>query len=289
MVCECVMVRVCDGVWWLRVPLYACRHPSTTFFRRGLHVAQLDKNGTRRDFVDYDSNLLAIAAGVASQAQAEAILHRVDSGPCAHPRGTWVSEVYYDAANCNGGNIGDSDITMGRIGWADARARLWLGTPEAAETFSTVLLGPLQADLLSNWLMPERYTCGAKPTHNSYGYIEYPETVAMMIMEVKYGVQFGLGALTVAPLVATDDFVLRIGTVDLTYAPSSVVPFFTAVVEHISFPTMQFRVAGMPPGTYTVQPTGGAAHQVVVGADRTLVFAAATGPGLSVSATRVEQ
>lgn len=51
-----------------------------------------------RDFVDYDSNLLAVAFGVpATPQQAQAILSRVDRGPNAHVRGTWVSEVYYDA------------------------------------------------------------------------------------------------------------------------------------------------------------------------------------------------
>jgi len=51
-----------------------------------------------RDFVDYDSNLLAVAFGVpATPQQAQAILARVDRGPNAHIRGTWVSEVYYDA------------------------------------------------------------------------------------------------------------------------------------------------------------------------------------------------
>jgi hypothetical protein len=51
-----------------------------------------------RDFVDYDSNLLAVAFGVpATPQQAQAVLSRVDRGPNAHIRGTWVSEVYYDA------------------------------------------------------------------------------------------------------------------------------------------------------------------------------------------------
>jgi hypothetical protein len=49
-----------------------------------------------RDFVDYDSNLLAIGASAANASGAAATLARVDSGQCTHARGTWVSEIYYD-------------------------------------------------------------------------------------------------------------------------------------------------------------------------------------------------
>jgi len=66
-----------------------------------------------RDYVDYDSNLLAVAVGAATGAQAAAVLARVDGGACTHSRGTWVSEIFYDAANCNDGNTGDSLVRGG--------------------------------------------------------------------------------------------------------------------------------------------------------------------------------
>ena len=58
-----------------------------------------------RDFIDYDANAIAVAAGVPdSLALAQRILARVDSGNCTHAgRATWVSEIYYDQQNCVGG------------------------------------------------------------------------------------------------------------------------------------------------------------------------------------------
>lgn len=51
-------------------------------------------NLTQRDFVDYDSNLLAVMAGVPDTAtRASAILGRIDAGVCSHARPTWISEV----------------------------------------------------------------------------------------------------------------------------------------------------------------------------------------------------
>lgn len=47
----------------------------------------------QHDFIDYDSNLLAIWAGVPSHDQAVRILAKLDDFACAHPRATWVSQV----------------------------------------------------------------------------------------------------------------------------------------------------------------------------------------------------
>ena len=64
-----------------------------------------------RDFVDYDANLIAVAARVQDATLSNKILARVDSGTCTHTgRATYVSEVYYDAANCVGGNTGTMDV-----------------------------------------------------------------------------------------------------------------------------------------------------------------------------------
>ncbi len=58
-------------------------------------VTQLNPDGTTRDFVDYDSNLIACAFGVAGVKRCQALLRRIDSGRCAHARATFVSEVWY--------------------------------------------------------------------------------------------------------------------------------------------------------------------------------------------------
>jgi hypothetical protein len=53
------------------------------------YITQLNPNGTVRDFVDYDSNLLAVGLGVASDDRVPAILKRVDGGKCTHARPTY--------------------------------------------------------------------------------------------------------------------------------------------------------------------------------------------------------
>ena len=59
------------------------------------YVTQMNPDGSIRDFVDYDSNLIATAAGVPSASQAALLLSRVDGGRCTHGRATFVSEKYY--------------------------------------------------------------------------------------------------------------------------------------------------------------------------------------------------
>jgi hypothetical protein len=57
------------------------------------YVTQMDPNGTVRDFIDYDANLIACATGVATTDRCTALLGRVDKGRCAHAKATFVSEV----------------------------------------------------------------------------------------------------------------------------------------------------------------------------------------------------
>ena len=66
-------------------------------------ITQLNPDGTTRDFVDYDANLLAVAFGAVDDVdQINRILTRVDSGNYTHVRGTWCCEVPYsgDAEDC---------------------------------------------------------------------------------------------------------------------------------------------------------------------------------------------
>ena len=90
------------------------------------YVTQLDTDmTTTRDFIDYDSNLIAVAHDIpATLAQKGAILKRIDSGTCSASSGggpQWVSEIYYGPKDTTGGNIGDSRCSMGRIAWFDGK------------------------------------------------------------------------------------------------------------------------------------------------------------------------
>jgi hypothetical protein len=59
------------------------------------YITQLNPDGSTRDFVDYDSNLIACAFGVAGVERCHALLRRIDGGRCAHARATFVSEKWY--------------------------------------------------------------------------------------------------------------------------------------------------------------------------------------------------
>jgi hypothetical protein len=67
------------------------------------YITQRDKDNTTRDFVDYDSNLIAIATGVAPPDRVPRILKRIDGGRCSHGRATFVSEIYYGPKDCFNG------------------------------------------------------------------------------------------------------------------------------------------------------------------------------------------
>jgi hypothetical protein len=82
------------------------------------YITQLNMDGTTRDFIDYDANLLAVAFDVSSLERSKSILTRVDSGQYTHIRGTWCCEIPYtgDANDCYivGGTVcGDSVVTLG--------------------------------------------------------------------------------------------------------------------------------------------------------------------------------
>jgi hypothetical protein len=177
------------------------------------YVTQLNPDGTTRDFVDYDSNLLAVAFGVAPPDRAQKILARVDGGSCTHGRPTWVSEKTYGPADTYGGNTGDSAVTMGRIGWADAHAREVTGD---RATYEQKILDPVRADLLQRTWLTERYDCAGNPVRTPY-YHEYPEMVVMLLREITYGINLGLGSVTIDPF-GPGAFHYRVGDVDVDYA-----------------------------------------------------------------------
>jgi len=191
------------------------------------YLTQINPDRTTRDFVDYDSQLLAVAFGVCPPERIASVLRRVDSGPCTHARATWVSEKYYNTSDCNLGNTGDSAVTMGRIGWVDGLSRKVSGD---VATFNR-LLQPLQDDLHMNTWMYERYQCDGLPTHNSF-YIEYPELIAMLLRSIRYGIMINLTAVTIDPL-GVDNFTYHVGNVHVTYSKNNVVIQVVPSAPHI--------------------------------------------------------
>eukprot|EP00756_Hemistasia_phaeocysticola_P043787 Hpha_TRINITY_DN17358_c0_g1::TRINITY_DN17358_c0_g1_i1::g.138044::m.138044 len=164
------------------------------------YVTQLNPDGSTRDFVDYDSNLLAVAFGVAPADRAARILARVDRGNCTHIRATWASEKPYDGQDdcyIKGGSVcGDSVVTLGRIGWADALARLRVSD---MDTLRHIILAPIESDLVERTWLYERYDCAGGGIRTPY-YFEYPSVYAMLLREVVHGVNLHLDVVSVAPL-----------------------------------------------------------------------------------------
>jgi hypothetical protein len=243
------------------------------------YVTQLNPDGTTRDLVDYDSNLLAVAYGVAPPDRAQAILHRVDSGPCTHGRATWVSEKFYGPADTYNGNTGDSATAMGRIGWADALARRQVGD---RATYRDAILDPLRSDLLERTWLTERYDCAGNAIRAQY-YHEYPQVVAMLLREVTYGIELGIDTVTIDPFDSTA-YDYAIGNVAVSYSRRAV---------DINVPgsgDRRFDIHGMDAGAnYQVVTAGPHAQRQRVRADDQgiLRFSARIGTGVTVKVRRI--
>lgn len=178
------------------------------------YVTQLNPDGTTRDFVDYDANLIALAYGIAPADRATKVFQRVDGGRCTHGRATFVSERYYGKNDTTQGNIGDSWCSMGRIGWFDALARQRYGDQQ---TFDDLLLDPLIGDVIRWTWLHERYQCNGSPELNRTShYFEYPAVTAMMIRFVRYGIRLGLQEVTIAPF-GPSEFSYAVGNVRVVY------------------------------------------------------------------------
>jgi len=194
------------------------------------YITQLNPDGSVRDFVDYDSNLLAVAFGIASPARAALIMRRINGGGCGpapvaagyastvNAAGLLdASGVYYGAGDTYHHNLGDSSLAMGRIAWADGRASARVGDVAA---FDGRVLDPVRTALLARTWLNERYTCGGVAVRARY-YHEYPEMVAMLLREVRYGVNIGLRTVDISPLGPTR-YHYHIGNVDVDYSPTVV-------------------------------------------------------------------
>ena len=187
-------------------------------------ITQLNAaDGSTRDFVDYDSNLIAVANGVTDEARSRAVFKRVDGGQCSAAGGAgpqFVSEKYYGEDDTTNGNTGDSWCSMGRIAYFDAHARKRLGSVDDLSYFNEKLLQPIQRDLIANTFMHERYGCdGLQQQNRSYTYFEYPATVTILLRDIRYGIKLGLSQVEVSPFGVTD-FSYQMGNVNVAYSPS---------------------------------------------------------------------
>ena len=246
------------------------------------YITQLNPDGSTRDFVDYDANLLAVAFGVAPPDRAKAILARVDSGSCTHadpaagrPRPTYVSEKYYGSADTYNGNTGDSAVTMGRIGWADGLARQAAGD---LSSFNNLILDPIIGQVNTSTWLPERYDCSGNVAHNPY-YHEYPEMAVMLMREVRYGINLGLGTVSIDPWGA-GSYSYHVGDVNVDYSQRS------TTLNLPGSGTRSYTISGLTPGgSYLVVATGGGPAQHQSGrsdAQGTLTFTAPAGPSWTV-------
>ena len=194
------------------------------------YITQMNPDGSVRDFVDYDANLLAVAFGIASPARAALIMRRINGGGCGpapveagyastvNAAGLLdASGVYYGPGDTYNRNLGDSSLAMGRIAWADGRASARAGD---LTTFDGRVLDPVRTALLARTWLNERYTCGGVAVRARY-YHEYPEMVAMLLREVRYGVNIGLRTVDISPLGPTR-YHYHIGNVDVDYSPTVV-------------------------------------------------------------------
>jgi hypothetical protein len=202
------------------------------------YITQLNPDGTTRDFVDYDANLIAVAHGVTDDhpGRAESILARIDQGPagttCTAAKGggpQYVSEKYYGKADTTSGNTGDSNCSMARIAWFDAHARKRIGTRAALDMFDSKLLAPIQRDLVAKTWLGERYNCEGE-NYRTADYFEYPSAVAMLLREIRYGINMGLTNITINPFLSpasdgnstTADFHFHVGNINVDYSEAEV-------------------------------------------------------------------
>ena len=116
-------------------------------------MTQLNPDGTTRDFVDYDSNLLAAAFVPMSNERRRSILRRIDAGNCTHAApGTYISEKLYgpkDVYSCDAAKpeircVGDSRVSYGRVAWLDAITRKLVGDHDA---FERLCIAPIRSEV----------------------------------------------------------------------------------------------------------------------------------------------
>lgn len=106
------------------------------------------------------------------------------------------------------------------LGWADAIARKKVGD---LKTFETLLLEPLQNDLIQDTWLYERYDSNGNQIRTAY-YFEYPSLVAMMLTEIRYGLELNLQSITINPFQSegTLEYSFSFGVLSVEYSSTGV-------------------------------------------------------------------
>ena len=233
-------------------------------WRHDHFATQLNPDGSERDFVDYDSNLLATAFVPMGSERLHATLRRVDNGSCTHAApGTYISEKLYghnDVYNCDAAKpeifcVGDSRVSYGRVAWLDALSRKRAGD---YKTFEELIVAPIRREVFELVWCHERYTCNGVPVHSPM-YYEYPEVLGTITRDVRYGLRFGLGSFSIDPFLSDDDradgFSWSIGGVHVQYNS----PFRVCFALPVEWPRgLKTSIAGLKAeAPYAYNATGG--------------------------------
>lgn len=237
-------------------------------------ITERHADGTIRDFVDNDGNFGALAFGILhDEAAAHKLLSRLDSGPHLHPGGygTWVSERRYEKQDCYKENVGDSDVAMARIWWLDMAARVQMND---RSTFDS-LFQRMEANLLENVWMPERFDARGLPAHNGY-YHEYPEVLAMVLRTMKYGVHAGMEDVSIRPFDAPS-FSLHLGGLRVDFSAQKV------SVRVPGSSSRSFTISGLTPKEPYLLSTG---ERMIADSRGTVRFHAPAGKLLVLSRER---
>lgn len=227
------------------------------------YITQLNKvDGSIRDFVDYDANLIAIAHNIPPEENARKIMKRVDSGRCSAHSGAgpqFVSEIYYGTEDTTGGNTGDSWCSMGRIGWFDALGRKLYGTADDLQYVDDYIVNPLVSDLNKYTWMHERYGCDGKQQENrTMYYFEYPALVSMLLKDIRYGVQLDVTGITLNPFRSGNiDFEYHLGNIDVAYSQNMVKLSFPSDMTLATHCSTSYTIYGLKPNAqYNVSTSG---------------------------------
>jgi hypothetical protein len=150
-------------------------------------------------------------------------------------------------------------------------------------SFNNLILDPIISQVDDATWLPERYDCSGNPAHNPY-YHEYPEMVVMLMREVRYGINLGLGTVTIDSWGA-DSYRYHLGDVNVDYSQKLVT---------LNLPgsgTRSYTITGLlPDATYKVLATDNQPAQQqtrTAGADGTLTFTAPTGRSWTIHVMRV--
>lgn len=223
------------------------------------YITQLNKiDGTIRDFIDYDANLIAVAHNIPTEEMARKIFKRIDSGRCSAFSGAgpqFVSEIYYGTDDTTNGNIGDSWCSMGRIGWFDSIGRKLYGTNDDLNYFNNNILNPLINDLNANTWMHERYGCDGKQQENrTMYYFEYPALVSMLLKDIRYGIELNPSGINLNPFLSsssssssTNSFEYHIGNIDVSFNSSRVMISFPTNLNDIQHCSTNYKVSHLNP------------------------------------------